>query len=77
VEKILGLAKGLKESPTVVFEACAGELYPGLNDASVAQLLSDYSELGAKGKTADVEFAMRLLREKVDQALEEKSHRNA
>jgi hypothetical protein len=77
VEKILALAKGLHESPVVVFEACTGELYPGLNDATVAQLLSDYSELRSKGRAnTDLEFAMRLLREKVEQALQAKSHRN-
>lgn len=76
VEKICALAKGLGEPAVVVFEACAGETYPGLKDATMAQLLSDYVDLGTKGRTPDLEFAVRLLKEKVEQARQGKSNRN-
>src|SRR5689334_21437523 len=52
VEKVIALAKGLGEASVVVFEAAAGELYPGLRDATIAQILSDFGELKAKGKTS-------------------------
>lgn len=74
-EKIVGLAKGLGEHPTVVFEAAVGDLYTGLKDASVAQVVTDFLELPAKER-GDAEFAFRLLKEKVDQAKLRRSNRN-
>lgn len=66
VEKVVGLAKGLGESPLVVFEAACGELQTGLKDSTLAQLLADFSELTPKQRE-NLEFAIRLLREKIDE----------
>lgn len=74
-EKIVGLAKGLGEHPTVVFEAAIGDLYAGLKDASVAQVITDFLELPAKER-GDAEFAFRLLKEKVAEAKLRRSNRN-
>lgn len=76
VEKLIGLAKALGDSRLVVFEAATGELGAELKDATVAQVLADFSEIPARDR-GDAEFAFRLLKEKVEQAkARRRSHRN-
>jgi hypothetical protein len=67
VEKVVGLARGLGESPVVVFEAASGDLQPGLKEPTLAKLLADFSALSPKQRE-NVEFAVRMLRERIDEA---------
>lgn len=48
LKKILALAKGLGESPSVVFEAAIGKSPTGLKDETVRQVLEDFSRLSLR-----------------------------
>src|SRR5690349_8830855 len=48
IETILALAKGLGESPAVVFEAAIGRVAKGITDETVSQIFEDFCRLTAK-----------------------------
>jgi transcriptional regulator with XRE-family HTH domain len=50
LNKILALARGLGESPTVVFEAAIGKVSTGVRDESFRQLLEDFARLRPRDK---------------------------
>ena len=75
VDKIIGLARGLIEAPEVVFEAATGTLQSGLKDATVRQVLAEVVELTAKEReNHGIEFALRMLRERVEEAINSRNH---
>ena len=48
VESVVALAKGLGESPTVVFEAAVGRSPNVIRDESLKQILEDFAKLPAR-----------------------------
>lgn len=50
VIKIIGLAKGLGESPVVIFRAAMGQRQTHLGEESAEQVIADFSELPAKDR---------------------------
>lgn len=49
-ETILALAKGLGESPTVVFDALIGKVSTGIRDESLRQFCEDFTKLPARDR---------------------------
>lgn len=74
VGKILGLAKGLGESPGVIFDAAMGLPQSQLRDKSVEQLLTDFTSLPARDRE-ELRYIYNHFHEKVQEKLE-KLNRN-
>lgn len=75
VGKILGLAKALGESPSVIFEAALGHPQTQLRDKSVEQLLTDFMSLPARERE-ELRYIYNHFHEKVQEKVE-KLHRNS
>lgn len=70
VDKIIGLAKGLGESPVVVFEAAIGLPHTQLRDKTVEQLLADFMSLSSHDRNDPVlRYAYNQFHEKVQEKL--------
>lgn len=65
-DRILGLAKGLGESPTVVFEAVIGMTPKNSlpRDETLKQMLEDYSELPSRDRD-ELKLLMEMLRTEI------------
>ena len=73
VRKIIGLAKALGESPTVIFDAAMGKPQTQLRDESLEQLLNDFSELSTRDRQ-EVRYIVDHLHAQI-QERKEKSRR--
>lgn len=69
VDAILRLAKGMKESPVALFQAAIGKHKTGLSDASLQQILEDFSQLDSKSR-GEMEFVIDQLRRMVAERLD-------
>lgn len=68
-ETILALAKGMGESPVVVFEAVIGKSSPTLRDESMAQLLEDFGRLASRDRDelrVIIEMLMTEIQKRLD-----------
>lgn len=69
VDAILRLAKGLRESPLVIFKAATGTLESGLRDEDIQQTLDEFSRLNTKSRN-ELEFMheqfRKMIRERLD-----------
>lgn len=63
-DAILRLAKGLDESPVLVWRAIIGKLKPALKGEALSQILEDYERLEPRAQ-ADLEFVVQQLRKMV------------
>lgn len=68
VEKIIGLAKALGESPLVIFEAAMGRAQTQIRDKSVEQLVDDFSSLPARDRE-ELRYIYNHFHEKVQEKL--------
>jgi hypothetical protein len=64
VDAIVRLAKGLNESPTVVFLAAIGKLDAGLRDEDIQQTLEEFSRLDKKSRN-ELEFMHEQFRKMI------------
>lgn len=71
VDAILRLAKGLRESPLIIFKAATGNLESGLRDEDLQQTLEEFSELDKKSRN-ELEF----IHEQFRKMIRERSTRN-
>lgn len=69
IETILALARGLGESPAVVFEAAIGRVALKLRDETLEQLLSDFQEL-PHGDREALRVIIEMLRTEVTKRLD-------
>ena len=69
LNKILALAKGLGESPTVVFEAAIGKTSTGIRDESMRQLLEDFGRLPNRDKD-ELKPILEMFRAEVQKRLD-------
>lgn len=69
VETILELAKGIGESPTVVFEALIGKSATSVKDESLRQLLEDFASLPARDRE-DLSVLIDSLKQQVQARLD-------
>lgn len=68
VSKLVALAKGLGESPIVIFEAVLGKGPNGIKDETLAQMLEDYASLPARERE-ELQLLIEVLREKIQERL--------
>lgn len=68
VETVVALAKGLGESPTVVFEAVVGRSPNVLRDDSLKQILEDFTTLSARDHD-ELEVLIDCLKHQVQKRL--------
>lgn len=69
LSKILALARGLGESPIVIFEAAMGKISAGVQDEAFRQLLEDYTKL-PKGDKDDLGTIIEMLRSEIQKRLD-------
>lgn len=68
-ETILALAKGLGESPTVVFDALIGKVANGIRDESLKQFLEDFGTLSARDRE-ELRPTIEMLKTEVQKRLD-------
>lgn len=70
-ETIMALAKGLGESPTIVFEAAIGKGPTGIKDESLAQIFEDLLRLSARDRQdPHIVVILEMLRTEVQKRLD-------
>jgi hypothetical protein len=70
-ETIMALAKGLGESPTIVFEAAIGKSATGIRDESVAQLFEDLLRLSPRDRQdPHIVVILEMLRAEIQKRLD-------
>lgn len=69
LSKILALARGLGESPIVVFEAAMGKISTGSQDESFSQLLEDFTNLPTRDKN-ELTVVLEMLRTEIQKRLD-------
>ena len=69
LQKILALAKGLGESPTVVFEAAIGKAPAAFKDDSIRQFLENFANLPARDRE-ELRLSLEMLMAEVQRRLD-------
>lgn len=69
LNKIMALARGLGESPTVVFEAAIGRSSNAIKDDAMRQFLEDFARLPARGNE-DLKGMVELLKTEIQKRLD-------
>ena len=69
VETILALARGMGESPGIVFEAVIGKTSTALKDESMEQLLEDFGRLSPRDRE-ELRVIIEMLRTEIQKRLD-------